>query len=211
MTKTADHQFARKTSRTFVTGFGPFGSVSQNPSSILAAGSGKPFEILEVSFAAVDQFLNQLPVDTFDVLIMLGVAAQSERMRYEQVARNWNGTTPDVRGIILGPGLIDANEPAAFTLSPDAITEHIARTGTLPGIHRPFNDEQSGQQNSLDSIRFWELSNNAGEYLCNYIYFRARQRFPQKRVQFIHVPPFEVLSQEIQSQELDLLLRQLEQ
>ena len=170
-------------SRTLVTGFGPFGSFAANPSSQLAAECGRPFEILEVSYSAVDQFLSQLPAESFDRLVMLGVAGQSQRMRFETVARNWVGSTPDVRGVILGPRPIDANAPPQFSRSPS----HAF----------PLNEH-------------WEASVDAGEYLCNYVFFRACQRFPAKRLHFIHVPPFEALPPEIQLAELGRMLSLLE-
>ena len=175
--------FHSANTRTLVTGFGPFGSFAANPSSQLAAECGRPFEILEVSYAAVDQFLSQLPAESFDLLAMLGVAGQSQRMRFETVARNWVGTTPDVRGVILGPGPIDPDAPSQFSLSPS----HTF----------PLNEH-------------WEASVDAGEYLCNYIALRARQRFPTQRLHFIHVPPFEALPPEIQLAELGRMLNLLE-
>ncbi len=45
---------------TLVTGFGPFLSVVQNPSGLLAQGCGRPSEMLEVSYACVDEFLRRL-------------------------------------------------------------------------------------------------------------------------------------------------------
>lgn len=172
-----------KRSRTLITGFGPFGSFAANPSSQLATGCGLPFQILEVSYAAVDQFLSELPAESFDLLVMLGVAGQAQRMRFERIARNWVGTTPDVRGVILGPGPIDPAAPPQFSLSPSL---------TIPASEH------------------WEASFDAGEFLCNYIYFRASQWFPAKRLHFIHVPPLEAVAPEIQLAELGRMLALLE-
>lgn len=169
--------------RTLVTGFGPFGSFAANPSSQLAAECGRPFQILEVSYSAVDQFLSELPTESFDLLVMLGVAGQSQRMRFETVARNWVGSTPDVRGVTLEPGPIDPDAPSQFSLSPSL---------TIPaGKH-------------------WETSFDAGDYLCNYGFFQAKQRFPTKHIHFIHLPPSEALSPDIQAVELNKILEWLE-
>ena len=103
-------------------------------------------------------------------------------MRWETVARNWVGTTADVRGVVAGPSLIEPDGPPIITSSLSV---------TLPdGDH-------------------WEASDNAGDYLCNYIFFRAARRFPERRVCFIHVPPFEVLSPDEQLAELNRMLEQL--
>lgn len=177
-------QSPESSTRTLVTGFGPFGSFAANPSSQLAAECCRPFQILEVSYAAVDQFLNELSAESFNLLVMLGVAGQSQRMRFELTARNWVGTTPDMRGITLGPGPIDPAAPSQLS---------IATPLTIP------------------QSEHWEQSVDAGEYICNYIYFRVQQRFPEKRLYFIHVPPFEAMSLEIQLAELGLLLTLFEQ
>ncbi len=183
MITSREQQMPSSITRTLVTGFGPFGSIASNPSSQLAAECGRPFQILEVSYAAVDQFLSELPAESFDLLVMLGVAGQSQRMRFEMVARNWVGTTPDVRGVILGPGPINPTAPPKFCISPPL---------------------------ALPMSESWEYSFDAGDYLCNYIFFRAMHRFPAKQIHFIHVPPFEVVSPEIQLAELSRLLERLE-
>lgn len=170
--------------RTLITGFGPFGTFDANPSSWLAEHCGRPFRVLEVSYAAVDHFLEELAADSFGLLVMLGVAGTSQRMRFETVARNWVGTTPDVRGVIHGPEPIDRDAPSQLSFSP-------ART--------------------IPTNELWETSFDAGDYLCNYISFRAKQRFPTKRVFFIHVPPFEFAPPDVQLAQLlrmvDLLER----
>ena len=63
-----------KTDCILVTGFGSFGEVIENPSAALAASSGCSYEVLEVSFEAVDQFLERLDRGSFDKLLLLGVA-----------------------------------------------------------------------------------------------------------------------------------------
>jgi pyrrolidone-carboxylate peptidase len=182
MLREAQHSLELST-RTLVTGFGPFGSFAANPSSQLAAECRRPFQILEVSYAAVDQFLSELPPESFDLLVMLGAAGLAQRLRFEMTARNWVGASPDVRGAILGPGLIDPSAPPQFSLPPSL---------------------------TISTGEHWEASFDAGDYLCNYIYFRAMQRFPAKHIYFIHVPPFEVVSPEIQFAELGRMLSLLE-
>lgn len=169
--------------RTLVTGFGPFGMFAANPSSQLAAECGRPFRILEVSYAAVDQFLEELSADSFDLLVMLGVSGKSQRMQFEMNARNWVGSTSDVRGTVLGPAEIDPADPPQFTIS------------------SPL---------TISASEHWEVSFDAGEYLCNYIFFRALQRFFGPRILFIHVPPFEAMPHEVQLREIRWMLAQLE-
>lgn len=177
------HPSSSRGLRTLVTGFGPFGAIAENPSSQLARQSQRSFRTLEVDYAAVDQFIQELSPDSFDVLVMIGVARLASRMRLETTARNKIGLDADVRGIVLGPGPIDPVGPATTT---------IAST-----MNSPQND-------------YWEPSDNAGEYLCNYVYYRALQKFRDKRVCFVHVPPFTEIPAPVQQAELESFLTALE-
>ena len=173
--------------RTFVTGFGPFGAIADNPSGRLAEACGRPFRVLEVSYEAADAFLAEVVPDEFDNLLMLGVAASRERITPEIFARNWRGAVPDVRGASL-PGPIEEGQP--LLLESTLWNAHlIASLSSLPELFA-----------SLD----------AGSYLCNYVSYRALRRFPQKRVGFLHVPPFEKVSQERQTEVLGKVLEAIE-
>ena len=155
---------------TLVTGFGSFGAVLDNPSSVLAQASGANWIPLRVSFAAVDQFLATLDPNSFNALFLMGVAAGRSHVSLESIARNMVGKTPDVDGTVAGPGLIDADGPGLIrgTLWPESL---IATT--------------SGDL---------EASEDAGDYLCNYLYFRALQKFPEHRIGFLHVVSFDSVS-----------------
>jgi pyroglutamyl-peptidase len=152
-------------SRTLVTGFLAFGQFDVNPSSLLARSLDRRFELIEVSFAAVDEFVERLASDDgFDRLLMLGVAGDRGAIKIERCARNWIGDIPDVRGEIRGPALIDPAGPDRLPLTP---------------FEPAIGCETLG------------LSDDAGCYLCNYAYYRALRRLPHKRIAFIHVPPVE--------------------
>jgi pyrrolidone-carboxylate peptidase len=43
---------------------------------------------------------------------------------------------------------------------------------------------------------------NAGDYLCNYLLYRALRKFPVKRIGFVHAPPFSVIALERQTSAL---------
>ena len=170
---------------TLITGFGPFLSVTDNPSGRLAAESGLPHRVLEVSFDAVDEFVEGLDPADFETLLMLGVAGRASTMRVELVAHNVIGSTPDVRGHVQGPSAISPMHPAQLA-------------GTLWTGPELLNEGDG-----------WVPSVDAGDYLCNYIYFRAAQRFPDKPVGFLHVPPYEAMPFEEQRELLDRILGQL--
>ncbi|HZN67403.1 MAG TPA: hypothetical protein VFB66_19095 [Tepidisphaeraceae bacterium] len=165
--------------RTLVTGFLAFEGFEVNPSALLARSSGRPHELIEVAFDAVEEFLDRLAVAApdYDSVLMLGVRGGGTRIEVERVARNHVGASPDVRGQVIGPAPI---EPAG----PDALY------GTL------FPDDLH-----------WPASHDAGCYLCNYVYYRALRRLPPTiRVGFGHVPPLNVVPLHEQQRDLSRLL-----
>ncbi len=148
----------------FVTGYGPFLSVAENPSGLIAARLGLPYRVLDVTFAAADAFLDEFAETDYDALMMIGVAGNAERMRIETVARNRIGRTPDVGEVVMGPGPVHAAAPSQ--------------------LHSTL---WSGFEQWLDAPEF-EPSVDAGDYLCNYLSFEAARRFPHRRTGFLHVP-----------------------
>src|SRR5213592_2679365 len=96
--------------RTLVTGFLAFGEFAINPSALLAEASGRRFELIEVAYAAADEFVARLDPGSFDRLVMLGVAGKSSSMRLEQVARNRIGPRGDVRGFV-SAGAVEPDGP----------------------------------------------------------------------------------------------------
>ncbi len=170
---------------TLVTGFGPFGSVTENPSAALASSCGKPFQVLEVSFEAVDEFVDGLDPSTFERLLLIGVHGGTDTMRLEVVARNEIGSAPDVRGVVAGPGPIYPRLPRYLS-------------GGLWDAPEFQNDPR------------WSVTTDAGTYLCNYIYFKALSAFPGKRVGFLHVPSFEKVALRTQTELLRAALEVLD-
>jgi pyroglutamyl-peptidase len=172
--------------RVLVTGFLPFGEHAVNPSARLAESCGKPFEILEVSFAAVDDFLLRLASAQLppDVLLMLGLRGGGIGIDVERIARNHVGTSPDMRGETRGPGPINPG-------GPDVLPTRLFHGLSLPQRFAPSDD--------------------AGCYLCNYVYYQALRRLPLAvRVGFVHVPPLDALPLEEQQRELHDLLQLIE-
>lgn len=173
--------------RTFVTGFGPFGTVTDNPSARLAEGSERPFATIEVAYEAADRFVEGLDPERFDALLLLGVATSRERPTPELFARNSRGGTPDVRGVSVS-GPIEEDGP-------------LLLESTLWNAHLLAD---------LEVALELRTSMDAGSYLCNYTYYRALRRFPDKRIGFLHVPPFEKMPQERQATTLCEVLERIE-
>lgn len=168
--------------RMFLTGFGPFGSIRDNPSAVLARSCGAPYEILPVAFSSVEAFLDARDFSRIDALLMIGVAAGRNCLSLETTARNVCGDVADVEGIRRGPGPIEPGGPDSMI-------------GTL--WEPALLDQVSGDV---------ETSDDAGKYLCNFIYYRALQKLPRLRIGFLHVPTFEFVSQSRQQVLLRTLL-----
>jgi pyrrolidone-carboxylate peptidase len=115
---------------------------------------------------------------------MLGLRGDGTTFYLERVAHNEIGSTPDVRGVVRGPAAIEPGGPATL-----ATTLFDHPTPDLPSHAH---------------------SDDAGCYLCNYLYYRALLRFPDRRVGFVHVPPLEVLPLDAQHDQLARLLEALE-
>ncbi len=170
----------------FVSGFGAFLDVLENPSKTLAAGLGYPCATLDVRFQAVDSFLREsIPPETTH-LLHLGVAQRASTIRIETVAQNRIGPTPDVDGVALGPAPIDLRYP--------------------PNLRSTLFDPLT----TLLPHDQCEWSVDAGDYLCNYILFESLRLNPHRKVGFIHVPPFEAIPQEQQLDVLRLICRKIE-
>jgi len=148
-----------------VTGFGPFGTVQDNPSAKIAESLNQPHEVLEVSYRAVDTFLNRLDPESFDLWLMLGVAASRPKLSLELFGRNVRHGA-DVLGDAKD-GSIDPSGPLLLfstIWSPELVADVMF----------------FGRQQVATSM-------DAGNYLCNYILYRGLSRFPNKHVGFLHV------------------------
>ncbi len=157
--------------RWLVTGFGAFEDVSDNVTSHVAPLMGEPFHILEVSYQAVDEFLTSLDPESFDALLALGHDKRADRIRIETLGRNVIGPRPDVRGYL----------PPSPQTGSDTVP---ASLWNLIG---------------LQDCDHWTISEDAGDYLCNYMLYQASKTFPSKLIGFLHLPPAEVVSLEEQS------------
>ncbi len=173
--------------RVLVTGFGPFLKTVHNPSARLARSCGQPFEILPVSYAEASSFLASLDPSSFDALLMIGVAVGRRRVMPERFGRNHRGKTPDVEGTF-EEGPID----------PDGLG-FVTSTLWTPAL-----------LDSIGGIPDLSVSHSAGSYLCNFITYEAIRRFPDKRVGFLHVPPFKQIPFATQKRVLRKILAAIE-
>ena len=152
--------------RILVTGFKPFLGNQVNPTESLSSSLGG--EVLEVSYEAVDAFLRERDLSSFDLVLCLGLHAKSECPRLERFAYNEIGRThPDVRGFIPPASEIEeGGEGKRMTdIDVDALSLRLREKGY-------------GCQPGEDP----------GRYLCNYIYYGTLGKTGGKAL-FIHMPP----------------------
>jgi pyroglutamyl-peptidase len=164
-----------------VTGFGPFPGAPVNPTGPLVArlarvrlGHGKVVRhIFSTTYAAVDRDLPKLIAHYRpDALLMFGLATKAKTLRIETRARNALSRLADAGGFVPRMHQIaPARMPRLALPSPYRALLAAARATRVPVA----------------------LSNDAGDYLCNYLCWQATQaaRRPDgpRLAAFIHVPP----------------------
>lgn len=168
--------------KILITGFEPFGSYAEN-SSWEAAKKVASFgvfnadiatECLPVSFVRAPMALREaIDRHTPDVVIMLGQSATADRIKLERVALNMmdsamcdnDGAKPDEEPIYEG------EERALFTSLP---IKHLRSAIEAQGI----------------AVK---ISNSAGLYVCNRVYYEALRLCKERAMQaiFIHLPLYE--------------------
>ena len=175
----------KQTLHTLLSGFGPFGNVSDNPTERLARhfdtvtvpGHELTICTLPTSYTRAPQLLQEAlrqgdrDGNPFDVVLMLGVAAGSENWRVETQGLNWNDSNmADVDGVQMSGSPITDEGPARLpiTLSAHLIERAIHAVGA-PVV----------------------LSVSAGAYLCNHLLYTTLYHIGENspiRAGFLHVP-----------------------
>jgi pyroglutamyl-peptidase len=172
--------------QTLLTGFGPFGSVIDNPTERLlrhfaeqdVSGHVLTTCALPTSFARAMQTFQTAFTSggqdgrPFDLILMLGVAAGSDHWRVETQGLNWDEPgIPDVDGYVTPGRYIVPGGPARLpvTLAPDGVEQAIRATGA------PVAQSVS-----------------AGAYLCNHLLYSVLHQLQTGdrpiRAGFLHVP-----------------------
>jgi pyroglutamyl-peptidase len=162
-----------------VTGFTPFGGHKTNSSQAVVAALAAELTFLETAVLrteylfAGDEIVRLIREKKPSAIICPGMNERSAQIRLETVARNWdNCPRPDNVGELREGRVIikDAAESYPSTLP-------VGRFEALLG------------QNGIDAT----LSEDAGNYLCNHVFFRAchENMVGASRVPcgFIHIPP----------------------
>lgn len=167
--------------RVLLTGFTPFDTHDLNPSQLIVDALGKRLypeidlivEVLPVVYRAAGARVAELIAQHQpDVVLCLGLAAKRKAIHLERVALNLNDAKiPDNDGDLAMGRPIEPGGPAAYW-------------STLPL-------ETMRQMLEARAIPV-EISNHAGAYVCNHVFYAARHAIEQNayptRCGFIHVP-----------------------
>jgi pyroglutamyl-peptidase len=170
--------------KALVTGFDAFAGLPFNPSEEVLKGLKRyppnesfdsiEFSILPTSYAGVDDWLERYLdcIPDLDLILMLGLSLSTDTLKLERFALNViDCAVPDNLGETRMGRAIAEDGPRAYRTSVDV--ERIGERLTLAGI--PYC-----------------VSNNAGEYVCNYIYYRVLRRLEERgspaRALFVHMP-----------------------
>jgi pyroglutamyl-peptidase len=169
------------TATILLTGFGPFPGAPFNPTGPLVRelarqnsfGLRRVAHVFTTSYQTVDRELPALIArERPDALIMFGLAGRSHHIRIETRARNaLTARVADADGHLPSGRVIVPGEPAALRLAVPA--PRLVTAVRAAGLSAA-------------------LSRDAGDYLCNYLCWRASEAAEQnggpRLVAFAHVP-----------------------
>ena len=159
-----------------LTAFGPFQNFEINPSQIvleeIASDSNLQldidFKVIDVSFDAVDDFIENLN-KPYSLIIHMGVATGESKTRLEVLAKNI-AHGQDVNEKVYKKKYINEESHDLLTTVPNKVIDALVDK---------YKDELY-------------ISNDAGNYLCNYIYYKSIFKFGKLTpVLFIHISDFQ--------------------
>lgn len=169
--------------KLLVTGFGPFRDVVDNPSSRLAVELEGSSEVLPVQYGKVEAFSRSVREREEDTILCLGLNAKAEVLRFELYAHNRIGAEP-------GHGSRGHSRTIIKPSGPKTLGQTLFSPAELPVLKM-------------------QTSYTPGDYLCNFLLYSLLIRYPERRIGFVHVPPFEVIPQNVQLAQLNDLVQML--
>jgi pyroglutamyl-peptidase len=162
-----------------VTGFEPFGGVTVNPTQDIVERlqrrplPGVTAEVLPTAYRRGARMMTELlHTRRPRVVLMTGLNASAQNLRYEQVALNFDhAAKPD-------------NDGEARQL------RHIRERGPVGYWNTlPFDALRSVADEFGETL---EVSRDAGGFVCNHVFFTAMDvittQLPETRAGFVHVP-----------------------
>ena len=171
-----------------VTAFSQFGGFSVNPAELILKQLSEHYVgfdmekiVLPVDYNFVVQRLPQLYLRLRPAIaVHLGVNEKNSHLCLERRAKNLTSQEqPDINGVIKHDGPIDDSAPTEFITDLD-----------LEKLKTKLIDLDLKADSNADLK--YEISEDAGSYLCNFAYFTALQTIKQHQLQtqclFVHVP-----------------------
>ena len=179
--------------KILITGFKPFLGADSNPSEYLSIELSSRFSevdslILPVEFVKAFEVLSEnLQNREYDFVLMLGLATGRKKIGFEKIGLNWvQSEHRDESGFLPKTGQIQSDAPLAL-MSQVSVDEIFT---ALKTENHPV-----------------EISFSAGTYVCNDLYFRVLNKFPDLKAVFIHVPSVQEMEM---SQQQEILTRIVE-
>lgn len=179
--------------KILVTGFKPFQGSDINPSEIHSRELSKMFTevdslILPVEFENSFEVLKaRLSVQTYDHVIMLGLASGRKKISFEKIGLNWVQTEhPDESGVRPQTGYILQHKPLA-----------------LMSVF-PVDDVYLALKKEKLPV---EISFSAGAFVCNDLYFRMLNEYKNQKAVFIHVPLIKDMDLNLQKSVLSRIIQ----
>ena len=170
--------------KLLVTGFGPFRNVTDNPSAKLAAALPGTTEVLTVQYGKVESFAKTVSAREEDIVVCLGLNARAETLKFELYAHNQIGAEK-------GHGSRAHRRTIIKSKGPKTLGQTLLTPDQLSNLHLG-------------------TSFTPGDYLCNFLLYSLLVRYPDRRIGFVHVPPFETIPFDEQVEQLGILIQTLE-
>ena len=159
-----------------ITSFGPFENFKVNPSTEVLENLKNSlqiptehniiYKVLDVSYEKIDSFIeSNHPI--FDLIIHLGVATNNDQMRFELVAKNEKAGKDNDGVVFTNQPIVEGLNELTTSFSMDTLKKIIS---TYP-----------------EKVQF---SSDAGNYLCNYIYYKSLHQFKTGNIVFIHIADY---------------------
>ena len=179
--------------KLLITAFDPFGGADSNPSELAIGLLPERLGGFEITKRVVPTVYGEATAQTLavaetlrpDVILCIGVAVGRDAVTPERVALNLqDARIPDNAG----------NQPTDTAVVPGAPTAYFA-TVPVKAIVQAMTDAGLPAR----------ISNTAGTFVCNDLFFGLCHRFAgtNTRVGFIHVPATDVMSLEQIARALD--------
>jgi pyroglutamyl-peptidase len=158
--------------RILVTGFKKFLKNEINPTEVIVSDlirEGRDGKIIDVIYREAEETLNPEFLSSFDCVLSFGLASSRKEITVEKYAYNkLNTKVKDNAGAFKADGVaVEGGEERLMSkLKPEGLVSLL---------------NESGLQSSL--------STNPGNYLCDFVYYRAL-KLKEGSALFIHFPQF---------------------